>query len=126
VEENARASKQERYRAKRVSAYSYSNCGKPGRSSNKCYSRRKGEARVNPTVASGSGGVNQVTCFRCGEKVHTARICRKPPRRKESADNRWMSRNEIRRPERRCATVYSVSYVNKERCDYITVELDVS
>jgi len=72
VEESAVASKQERYRAKGASAFRCSNCGKPGHSSNKCYSRSKGEARVNPIVASGSGAVSQVTCFRCGEKGHIA------------------------------------------------------
>ena len=44
VEESAIASKQERYRAKGVSAYRCSNCGKPGHSNNKCYSQNKGEA----------------------------------------------------------------------------------
>jgi hypothetical protein len=39
VEESAIASKQKRYRAERMSAYMCSNCGKPGHSSNKCYSR---------------------------------------------------------------------------------------
>ena len=83
VEESAIASKQERYRAEGVSAYRCSNCGKPGHSSNKCYSRNKGEARLNPVVASGSGAVSHVTCFRCGEKGHIARNCRKPSRRKK-------------------------------------------
>jgi len=79
VEESAIASKQERYRAEGVSAYRCSNCGKPGHSSNKCYSLSKGEARVNPVVASGSGAVSQVTCYRCGERGHIARNCRKSP-----------------------------------------------
>jgi len=70
VEESAIASKQERYQAEGASA---------GHSSNKCYSRSKGEALVNPIVARGSGAVSQVTCFRCGEKGHIARNCRKPP-----------------------------------------------
>jgi len=47
VEESAIASKEERYRAEGASAYRCSNCGKPGHSSNNCYSRSKGEARVN-------------------------------------------------------------------------------
>ena len=96
VEESALASKQERCRAEGVFAYACSNCGKPDHSSNKCYSRSKGEARVNLIVASGSGmasgpgNVRQFNCFRCGEKGHIARNCRKPPRRKESNDNRRM------------------------------------
>jgi len=87
VEESAIASKQERYRAEGAFAYRCSNCGKPGHSSNKCYSRSKKEARVNRIVASGSGAVSHVTCFRCGGKGHIARNCRKPPRRKESDGN---------------------------------------
>jgi hypothetical protein len=54
MEENALASKQERYRAKGVSANRCSNCGKPGHSSNKCYSRSKGEAQLNPVVSPGT------------------------------------------------------------------------
>ena len=72
VEGSALAFKQERYSAEGVSAYRCSNCGNLGHLSNKCYSRSKGEARVNPIVASGSGAVSQVTCFRCGEKGHIA------------------------------------------------------
>jgi hypothetical protein len=55
AEGSAIASKQERYRAEGAAAHRC-NCGKPGDSS-KCYSRSKGEARVNPVVASGSGAV---------------------------------------------------------------------
>ena len=107
VEESAIASKQETYRAEGASVYRCSNCGKPGHSSNKCYSRSKGEARVNRIVANGSGAVSQVTCFRCGEKGHIARNCRKPPRRKESDDNHTTSGNEVRRPESSRPTVSS-------------------
>jgi len=107
VEESAIASKQERYRAEGASAYRCSNCGKPGHSTNKCYSRSKGEARVNPIVASRSGAVSQVICFQCGEKGHIARNCRKLLRRKESDDNHRTSGNEVRRPESSCPTVSS-------------------
>ena len=48
VEESAIASKQERYRAAGVSAYMCSDCGKPGHSSNKCYSRRKWGSSSKP------------------------------------------------------------------------------
>ena len=44
VEESAVGSKQESYRPEGVSAYRCSNCGKQGHSSNKFYSRSKGEA----------------------------------------------------------------------------------
>jgi len=127
VEESAIASKQERYRAEGASAYMCSNCGKLGHSHNKCYSRSEGEAQVNRSVASGSGAVSQVTCFRCGEKGHIARNYRKPPRRKEIDANHRPSGNEVRRPEQPPGRfLYSVGCANKERCDYITLELDVS
>jgi len=69
VEESAIASKQERYRAGGTSAYRCSNCGKPDHSSNKCYSRSKGEARVNRIVASGSGAVSQLPVSGAARKV---------------------------------------------------------
>jgi len=105
VEESAIASKQERHRAEGMSAYRRSNCGKAGHSSN---SQNKGEARVNPIVASGCGAVSQVTCFRCGDKSHIARKCSKPPRRKENDANRMMLGNEVRRPESSRPTVSSI------------------
>jgi hypothetical protein len=82
VEESVIASKQDRYRTEGVSAHGCTNCAKPGHTSSKCYSRSKGEARVNPIVANGSATASQVTCFRCGEKGHMAPNCWKPPRRK--------------------------------------------
>jgi len=125
VEESALASKQERCRAEGVSAYACSNCGKPGHSSNKCYSRSKGKALVNLIVASGSGAVSQVTCFRCGEKSHIARNCWKPPRRKEIDKNRRLSGKEVRRTKNSRPT-NSVGCVNRKHCDYIILELGVS
>jgi hypothetical protein len=107
VEESAIASKQERYRAEGAVAHRCSNCGKLGYSSNKCYLRSKGEARVNPVAASGSGAVSQVTCFGCGEKGHIARNCQKRLRRKDSDENSRMSGNELRRPECSRPTVSS-------------------
>jgi len=58
VEESAIVSKQERYRTEGVSAYRCSNCAKNGHLSNRCYSRIKGEARVNSIVARGSGTIS--------------------------------------------------------------------
>jgi hypothetical protein len=72
VEESVIASKQERYWAEGVSARRCSDCGKPGHLSNKCYTQSKQGARVNPLVASVSGAISQVTCFRCGKKGNIA------------------------------------------------------
>ena len=107
VEESAIASKQERYRIEGVSAPRCSNCGKPGHSSNKCYSRGKFEARINPIQASGAGAVSQVTCFRCGERGHFARQCRKPPKKRENSGSRQPSGNEVGRSESSRPTVSS-------------------
>jgi hypothetical protein len=54
-------------------------------------------------VASVSGAVNWVTCYRCGKKSHIAHNCQKLSR-KESDDNRRMSENKVRRPESRRLT----------------------
>ena len=86
VEESAMSSKLDRYRLG-APAQRCRNCGKLGHPSNKCYLRGK-EATVNPVVASGAGTLSHVTCFRCGEKGHLARNCKKPPRRREMSDNR--------------------------------------
>jgi len=51
VEESAITSKQDRYRSEGILAQRCSYCGKLGHSGNKCYSRGKGEARVNPVVS---------------------------------------------------------------------------
>ena len=83
VEESAVASKLDRYHTEGVSAQRCNNCGKLGHPSNKCYLRGKGKARVNLTVASRTGTLSQITCFRCGEKGHLAINCKKPPRRRE-------------------------------------------
>jgi hypothetical protein len=80
VEDSSITSKQGRYWAEGVSTYRCSNCGKPGHLINKCYSRSKGETRVNLIVASGSGVVSQVIRFRCGDKGRIARNCQTPPR----------------------------------------------
>ena len=71
--------------------------GDSSHSSSKGYSRSRGKARVNPAVVGGFGAVSQATCFRCGEKGHLARNCRKPQRRKENSDNYKTSENQLRR-----------------------------
>jgi hypothetical protein len=79
-------------------------------------------------VASGSGAVSQVTCFWCGEKGHIAQNCQKPPPRKESDDNCRLSgkRGKTAREQPPDPRLYSVSCMNREHCNYITLELDVS
>ena len=128
VEESAITSKQDRYRLEGNSSQRCSYCGKPGHTSNKCYSRNKREARVNPIIAGRSRDVNQIICFRCGEKGHLARNCRKPPRRRENNDNTTASGNELRRTESSCPDrrLHSVGCEERELCDYVTLELDVS
>ena len=72
----------------------------------------KGEARVNPVVASGFGALNH-TCFRCGEKGHLARNCQKPPRRKENGDNYKAPGNESRRTEPPDRRLHSIGCINE-------------
>jgi hypothetical protein len=107
VEDSAITSKLDRYRLEGVPAQSCSNCGKPGHLSSKCYLRGKGEVRVNPVTANGSGTLSQITCFRCGEKGHLARNCRKPPRKRETSNDYKPSGNESRRTESSHPTVAS-------------------
>ena len=107
VEESAITSKQGRYRLEGILAQRCSYCGKLGHFGNMCYSRGKGEARVNLVVASGFGALNQTTCFRCGENGHLARNCRKPPRRKENGDSHKALGNESRRTQSSRPTVAS-------------------
>ena len=126
VEESAMASKQDRYRPEGASVPRCTHCGKSGHSSSKCYSRGRVEAQVNPIVASGFRASNQTTCFRCGEKGHWARNCRKPPRRKENSDNRETSENESKRTEPSGRRVQSIGCINTDRCDYVTFELEAS
>ena len=126
VEESAISSKLDRYRLEGVPAQRCSNCGKLGHPSNKCYLRGKGEARVNQVVANGAGTLSHVTRFRCGEKGNLAINCKKPPLRRETSDNLKTLGNELRRTESSRPTVASVGCLNRELCDYITLELDVS
>jgi len=97
VEESAIASKIDRYRVEGVQVQRCNNCGKPGHLSSRCYLRGKGEVRVNPVAAGGSGTLSHITCFRCGEKGHLARTCKKPPRRREASNDYKPSGNESRR-----------------------------
>jgi hypothetical protein len=105
VEESAITSWLDRYRVEGTASQKCGNCGKLGHASNKCYARSKIEARVNPVISGSSGATSQITCFRCGEKGHMARHCRKPPRRKEDSSTPRMSGKELRRTKRSRPTV---------------------
>ena len=107
VEESAIASRQERYKVDGSNVHKCSFCGKAGHSSNKCYSREKREARVNPVVTNPSDNTSNSICFRCGEKGHFARNCRKPPRRRENTGQGKPPGNEVRRLEGSRPTVSS-------------------
>ena len=125
VEESAISSKLDRYRSEGIFAQRCSNCGKLGHLNSKCYSRGKREARVNPVVTSGGGTLSHLTCFRYGEKGHLASNCKKPPRRKETSDSRRTPGNESRRTESSRPTVASVGCLNREKCDYAMLKLNI-
>ena len=105
VEESAISSRYERYRSEGNFMPKCGNCGKGGHASNRCYGRGKTEARVNPVVLGSPRNESQITCFRCGEKGHVARKCRKPPRRREDRETSRPLGNELRRTERSRPTV---------------------
>jgi hypothetical protein len=107
VEESAITSRQDRYRAEGNALPRCGACGKLGHSSNKCFAREKREARVNPVVTNAPERSSGITCFRCGEKGHLARHCRKPPRKEENFGSRNWSGNDVRRSESSRPTVSS-------------------
>ena len=107
VEESAIVSRLDRYWLEGTSTVKCGNCGKLRHASNQCYRRSKAEVRVNPVALGGPGAANQITCFRCGEKSHVARNCRKPPRRREGSEPPKRPGNESRRTERTRPTVAS-------------------
>ena len=80
VEESAITSRQDRYKIEGGMPLKCGNCGKTGLLSSKCFARERKEARVNLIIAN-SAGTSSLTCFRCGEKGHIARHCRKPPKK---------------------------------------------
>jgi len=67
-------------------------------------------------VASGAGTLSHITCFRCGEKGHLARNCKKPPRKRETSDNCKPLGGESRRTESSRPTVASVGCLKKKQC----------
>ena len=107
VEESAITSRQDWYRAEGNALSRCGACGKLGHSSNKCFAREKRETRVNPVVTNMPERSSGITCFRCGEKGHLARHCRKPPRKGENFGSRKLSGNHVRRSDSSCPTVSS-------------------
>jgi hypothetical protein len=97
VEESAIVSRQDRYRNEGTSPNRCSSCGKIGHTNNKCYSKVRREARVNPVVERKPDNIKNFTCFRCGERGHVARYCRSPQREREGPTLAKRSGNE-RRP----------------------------
>jgi len=84
VEESTITSRENRYRAEGSALPRCGSCGKLGHSSNKCFAREKREAQVNPVVTNTPESSSSITCFRCGEKGHLARHCRKSPKKGEN------------------------------------------
>ena len=76
-------------------------------------------------MSFGGGTLSHLTCFRCGEKGHLARNCKKPPHRRETSDSRRTPGNESRRTESSRPTVASVGCLNGEKCDYARLKLDI-
>ena len=106
VEESGITSRQDRYRAEESALPRCGSCGKLGHSSNMfCWEKR--EARVNPVVTNVPESSSSVTCFRCREKGHLARHCRKTPRKRENFGSRKLLGNDVRRSESSCPTVSS-------------------
>ena len=107
VEETAITSKQDRYRAEGRALPRCGSCEKVGHSSNKCFAREKREARLNSVVTNAPENSSGITCFRCREKGHLARHCRKPPGKGENYGSRKWLGNDVRRPDSSRPTVSS-------------------
>jgi hypothetical protein len=99
VEESAIASRQDRYKVEGNVPPKCSSCGKIGHTSSKCYARGKKEVRVNLVIANGTNSIKNATRFRCRERGHIARKCRKPPRKMEGCNGQHSSGNDTRLSE---------------------------
>ena len=107
VEESAITSRQDRYRAEESAQLKCGVCGKLGHTSSRCYVKERKEPRVNPAMVNSVGGASNMTCFRCGEKGHIVRHCKKPPKKRYYGGEGKPPGNESGRSEGSRPTVSS-------------------
>jgi hypothetical protein len=124
VEESAIASRHDRDKFGGSAPLKCSTCGKLSHSSSRCYARERKEQRVNPVVMN---SVSNMTCFRCGEKGHMARQCKKTTQEASLRRGRKAAGKRARTvggqpPDR---FLYSVGCTHIGRYDYVTLSLGV-
>jgi hypothetical protein len=122
-------SKQDRYKGEGASPNRCGHCGKLGHKTSKCYARERKEVRVNQVAVGKINNRREFTCFRCGEKGHISRNCRKPPKMKNNHSNNGKPLGNERillEKQPTLSRLYSVGCVAKGSGEYINLDLDVS